>query len=306
MRKYWWLLFLMLVAAVFIPFTVEKKIRIADTQTNVAKQTTTSENISKWYEPFNSMQKAEISADKISGNGEEVQIKIKDPVSTVLTAVNNGKQKIFLYEVLSVPDKRGEADVLLSYNSNLYKKISGEDATVKNAVKSLDNLKAFIEVPEIRYGYKIEHTLVVDTTFLVMSGKATPENFQAEVNKTYEALVNFSGRNNGGFTGVRIFNKNKNADGNINFSCAIGITKVFPVQPAPTISFERMPYQKNLLKADYTGPYKDVDKVHKALTNFAEDNNLTTMAIAFEKWTDGPVTVGDEDLVRISVFLPVY
>ena len=307
MRKYWWLIIpVLLIAAGFIPFTVEKKIRIADTLNTVAKQTTVPANIAKWFEPFNNLPKPSIAADNISGNGEVLRIKIKDPVSIVLTYEKSGAEKLFLLEVLSVAEKRGVADVLLSYNSNFLKKITGESEMVKNAEKSLDYLKSYIEIPEIRYGYKIEHTLVVDTTFLVMSGHAAPENFQTQVSKTYEVLEHFAEKNNGGFNGVRIFNKKRNADGNIDFSCAIAVTKSFPLQPAAGISYEKMPYQKNLLKADFTGPYKEVEKVHKALTNYAEDNNLTTMAIAFEKWTDGSVTVGDEDLVRVSVFLPVF
>lgn len=307
MKKYGLALLLAIIVAIlFIPFTVEKTVSVKDTQANIAAQTTKPDRIARWYVPFNTAADTVLTSNSIAAGNSGLNISLKDPVSTILEPYNSNSKKKMLLEIFTDAQKPGETLAMLSYNSNLFRKITGQPELIQEAEKSLENLKNFIEDPQLRYGYKIGHTLVTDTTFFVKSGTAAPQELQDAVNKTYEELLNFSEQRGGGYNGVRIFNKRLNAEGLYEFSCAISVTGNFSGKPAPPIQLERMPYQKNLLMAEYTGPYKDVDKAYQALKEYAEDNKLTVMAIPFEKWTDGPVTVGGDDLVRLQVFLPVF
>ena len=69
---------------------------------------------------------------------------------------------------------------------------------------------------------------------------------------------------------------------------------------------KHMPYQKNLLEAEFDGIYKNVDSVYRALEAYKEDRSLINMAIPYQKFLTPGYGFSDTQRVRINVYYPFY
>ena len=307
MKRFWWLILVaVFTSGLFIPFTKEVEQNVKEDVFSVTRLTTNAPQIAKWYLPFKDEKSLKISTTEIIGGNRKLVISLKSPTTTVLTAYYNNTKKTFLLEVFPDSANSPQTSTLLSYNTTLLKQIIGDGILVNEARQSFARLKEHLENAELRYGFEIKQEKVTDTAFLVMNKLSGSANLQQVVDSMFSALLQFSSINKGGFTGRRIFYKQQVKGREYLLSAGIGISRIFPNKPNNEIEYQAMPYQKNLLVTVYTGPYAGITKAYAALNDFAADHNLISMAIPFEQWEEGPITVGDSDLVRLKVYLPVY
>ena len=67
-----------------------------------------------------------------------------------------------------------------------------------------------------------------------------------------------------------------------------------------------MPFGKNLLVANYHGPYGEVHKAYTALENFKADHRLSSMAIPYQKFLQEGYDFSDDEIVQMKVYYPVF
>ena len=72
------------------------------------------------------------------------------------------------------------------------------------------------------------------------------------------------------------------------------------------LAHKKMPFGKNLLVANYHGPYGEVHKAYTALENFKADHRLSSMAIPYQKFLQEGYDFSDDEIVQMKVYYPVF
>ena len=87
---------------------------------------------------------------------------------------------------------------------------------------------------------------------------------------------------------------------------SIGITSNIENIPlAGQFALRRMPYQRNLIIADYEGPFGKINELFTAMEQYRTDNSMTSMAIPFIKFTTDSIDFDDTKIIKVKGFFPV-
>ena len=222
-----------------------------------------------------------------------------------MTGTKNGK-KFLVFNIIPDSTNTTQCDVSLSYNTTLFKKLFGATSLEKEAVKSLDNLKAYMEDTKKLYGFEIGREIVTDTSFL-FSRRTVPQNEkQAGTKKLFEDLIAYSQKNNLGYTGTRIFYTMTQNGNQVTLYASIGISNRFENTVGNIYEYKAMPAGKNLLVAIYQGPYDEVNKAYAALEQYKSDYLLSSMAIPFQKFMNEGYDFADDQVVQLKVYYPIF
>lgn len=290
------------------PFSVTEQVEIESGFGTVAEQFSNNANLAKWFLPFANEPKEDV---KIKTSGTTVlesakasmQKNMPDTYSAILV-LNKEKKAVFV--IAPVTEDIRSSIVYLSYKTNYLNRFLRLNKSEKLFSESLKNLKLYMEDPLQFYGYEMKIVPVSDTTFLVTKTTARKEEITQKANALFEKLIAFAEKNNGGYTGVRIFHKERITGDVYDLSAGIGVTSDFPVLAAPGIEYKRMPFQKNLLVTTYTGLYGDIWKAYEAIALFKKENGLGSMAISFEKFPEGTLNFSDSEMVRVEIYYPIF
>lgn len=171
--------------------------------------------------------------------------------------------------------------------------------------KLAEKLDRYFNDTKELYGYRIERTLVEDTSYLFKTITVpTPSVFE-RLPLVYDSLIQFARQQNLDYRGIRIFNIHRldSVYSQLNASIAIhGRT-------APTrekIFLKQMPYKKNLLVAYYRGPISETGKALEALERYRGDHGLIRMAIPYVQVPAGDFNFSDSTETELKVFYPVF
>jgi effector-binding domain-containing protein len=301
---------LLLMAALF-PFSVSEKVEINASFSSVAEQFLNNTKLAKWMLPFAGEKKEDVTihtsgAIALQTPKEKLQKVMPDKYAAVFILAEKGKEKKATFAISPLNNDLHNSIVTLTYKTNYLSRLLKLQKAELIFSESLKNLKTYMEDPLQFYGYEMKIATVSDTAFLVSKIVATKQEINQKANALYENLISFAEKNNGGYTGVRIFHKERITENEYFISVGVGVTTVFPVTAAPGIDYKKMPFQKNLLVTTYTGPYGEIWKAYEAIEHFKTDNNLSSMAISFEKIPDGPVNFNDSEMVKVEIYYPIF
>ena len=174
-----------------------------------------------------------------------------------------------------------------------------------DATASLDSLVAYFSSPQKMYGYPVREILVTDTAFLFASREIASADFTRESTALFDMLLRQARALNVPYTGVRIFNIDKEGPRRTIYA-GIGIERRVDTAPGDSASFKWMPYQKNLLAIDFEGPYAEIDQLKEALERYRLDHQKSSMAIPFHKYLSDGYGFADSQVVKLRACLPVY
>jgi hypothetical protein len=303
----------LLLSALFIPYEAQYQVKVRGEVTRVVEQISVTENLPRWMYPFTELKK---DALKSGGTGapalrsttteDKIDIAFVTPFSASVDYSKGGKPVRFFYSFLPSEQEKGFTIVNVSYKKSLFNQLFPATGYNDYGVKSLNNLKSYIEDPLQLYGYDIKVTTVKDTSFLVKQITVKKEELADKADALFAELIAFAEKNNGNFTGVKIFHRERITKDEYDISAGIGVTKSFPVLAGNGIEYKMMPLGKNLLITTYTGLYGDIDKAYEAIDQFKKDNALSSMAISFEKIPDGVTRLSDSEMVRLEICYPIF
>lgn len=289
---------------------VDKRLTIPYSMQKIQEQLTVPENMAKWYLPFagidTTQQKIVATRKKIEAGENYLEIMNQSVAGAGITTGNKNAKKIFVFSIFPDTVNKMQCDVQLSYNTTLFKKLFGAGSLEKEAVKSLDNLKAYMEDTKKLYGFQIEQETVVDTSYLFTRRTVLAAEKQAATKKLFEDLISHAEKNSLGYTGARIFYTVNDAAGQVTLFAGIGISKRFEKKAGNMYEYKGMPAGKNLLVAIYQGPFGEVDKAYAALDQFRSDNYLSSMAIPFQKFMNDGYDFADDQVVQMKVYYPIF
>lgn len=290
--------------------TFEKEVAVPYTMQKTGEQLYQMKNVVKWYFPFSTYNNL---AEKIVGNtlptatdGHEISILTPTSVSSIIEGAYKGNKRQFLFTAVTDTNELDACKIKLHYKCSLLDNWLDKGGLIKEAKKSLENLKAYMEDTKQFYGYTIEETTVADTAFIFRSATVPIAKKRAATKELFEQLIEYSNANNGGYTGARIFYSIPYGKDMTMLFASIGVSNMIVTKPGEPVQYKRMPFGKNLLMATYQGPYKDIDKVYLALENFKTDHKLSSMAIPYQKFLSDGYDFADDQIVQMKVYYPIF
>jgi effector-binding domain-containing protein len=273
----------------------------------IHRQISALDKITKWYTPFAD---ADTTGNKIINPDrleyENTVLKLTNIVgySAGYQIAENKKQETIFFDV--VPDTARYSKVTLTYKTSIWNKIFKGDKIIRDAEKSLQNLKEYMADSKKMYGYEIEMTDVTDTAFLFSSRIVTLENKKNAFKNLYESLIRFAEVKNLGYNGVRIFYSLPFGKDSIQLFTSIGISNTQNAPFAGDFVLKRMPNKGRLLMSYYQGRFGNVDAALNALMLFKTDNELSSMAIPFVKLMTEGIEFDDTQIIQARALYPVY
>jgi effector-binding domain-containing protein len=300
-----------IICIAFLPVSSKKSVEINASIYRISDQLVFADAAVKWLLPFAEEESRNIRIDngvvqKISDSSLQVVLRPRNSMTTEIIFSPENKPRTFTFSILTNDSTNRKNTVTLVYKTTLLNKITGLNKSAALAEKSLVNLKSYMEDPLQLYGYDIRVTTVKDTSFLVKQITVKKEELSDKAEALFAELIAFAEKNNGNFTGVKIFHRERITKDEYDISAGIGVTKSFPVLAGNGIEYKMMPLGKNLLITTYTGLYGDIDKAYEAIDQFKKDNALSSMAISFERIPDGVTRLADSEIVKLEICYPIF
>ncbi len=302
------LFFVIIIVGVFSYITLYNKtyttqIKINASLLKINNSITYIDNIAKWY-ILPSGKTGLVVSNKLINQKDTATISKLSAMSCLLKVAKGDGYKNVLYTITE--ESKQIQSVSLSYKNTVWGNNFDQNIIVESAKKSLLNLKTYIEDTKITYGYKIENTLVSDTTFLFTSRAVSNKNKKEAILNLYQSLIKTSEKFDAGFNGVKIFYITLLGQDSLRLYTGIGITKNIDTIPLyGEYTLKRMPYQKNLILGYYNGPFYNISDFFKALENYRVDNNKTSMAIPFIKFENSDFNFDDSTIINVKGYYPI-
>jgi effector-binding domain-containing protein len=312
-RKFWpFLAAIILVFTVFlvlfmktnVTYTVEVPFPMA----NALEQMRDTRKISQWTEPFSTDKenKLILGSQSLILGMDTLQIIHQGFGDMKFRRSNGNDSLIYLIEGDPVSDSVKKTNFTLSFTTTPWKKYTGKNPLVTEALKNMDAFRDFMKNPTKVYGYHIIDTTVTDTLFLFASRTIPTEKFAAETKSLFDMLIAEATKRNADYNGVRIFHFSQNGDATSSLFAGIGINRLINTSNSDIVSIKIMPYKKKLLIADFEGPYKNIHKVYEAIVMYMEDNKRISMANPFHKYISDGYGFSDTQVVKMRVSFPVF
>jgi hypothetical protein len=293
--------------ATVIKNTNETKVVINAPFKRIYNQIASINNYTNWYTPFKQAPKEALrisGKNKIETKNKSLEIDKLFERSCLLNVTENGENAHVLFTLTE--DTLKQMTVVLTYKSSWWHKYVNKKNVVANAETSLQQLKLFCEDTKAVYGYNMREELVTDTTFLFTSTIVSKSQKEQTIKQLYTRLIDFAAKKDAGFTGTRILYVTPVGTDSVRLHQSIVVTKNIQQLPIMgSMSIKRMPYQKNLLVADYTGKLQDIDKVFAALELCSIDDKMISMAIPYIKLSPTLENFNDTTTITGLAYFPI-
>lgn len=259
----------------------------------------------KTSEQFSSVDKVKNWYRFPEGSQDSIALREQTPVQLLMDIINPGSKNTFRFTINGDTADIYRSLVTLQYPTTLFNKLTGETAPVKLARKNLAGLKEYMEDTRRFYGYEMQLVKVEDTAFLFRTVVVPAAEKRAGTRKVFDELIGFAATADAGYNGVRICYYVP-GDEEVRIFAGVGVTRMVDPPLSTGIEYKRMPYGKNLLVASYQGTLEDVTKVYRAMEQFKNDHNMTSMAIPFQKILSDGYDFSDDQVVQLKVYFPVF
>jgi len=300
-----------LVFSVFYTRTYKQEIKVPVGVNKTVEHIINAKHLAKWYIPFASgdtLREVISSAphQKVTLGDEFVEILESNSMHTRFIAGDKDASKELLFQVEPDNVEMNHSVVSLIYKNTLFKELFSNDRVTKNAAQSLTNFKAYLESTKMLYGYDIQKVLVKDTAFIFGSDTVLTNDKAKGMENIYAKLLDFAKQKNAIYNNVRIFHSQKLGTDQTILFAGIGIKEPIKTEASDKFQYKGMPGGKNLLVAEFNGPYSEVSKVYVSLKQYLDEHKLIAMAIPFEKFVSEGFSFADSQRVNLIVTYPIY
>lgn len=174
-----------------------------------------------------------------------------------------------------------------------------------NIKKSLDSLKAFMEVDSRRYGYSIQLIPVIDTliatTKITIPGAEVKNSIPVVLTRlrNYITLSDIPAARDYYYVSV-VYPGNKEA------TLAVGIPVSKTVTGTPDVEFLKLPANGRLLAGSYKGLYADKQKLYAAMDSYISDKRLKKVAQPLEQYKMTDTAFARNPYITMTLFYPIF
>jgi len=303
----------LLIAACFIPVTQQKSINIKSPFLNIY---TVLSNPVKWEQWRPDLKKALLAdSNTVSIQKQNAGFTIKAKTFTLVTESKGVKFYIsekssertenYHYTLIPIADKfLNKTTVTADENTNAIKYMIEMLIPSVSRDLHLTDLRNFMEIDSLHYGFNIFGTGVPESHLIVMRKEVLKtdkfkvagemlDNLQQYVKSTqakqlYPVIAQFLSK------------------GKDSTQVNVGLYIDKEVPSAHGIVFTRMPKGGPLYAATFKGKFSKRGLAYEALTQYFSDHSYQTAILPFETYLDNRLPVSDNELVNIQVNFSTY
>jgi len=314
-------LLLIVIAACFIPVTIQKTIAIKSPLLNVYQQLSDPLNWEKWRPDIKrvfiadsnkiSIQKDSATSFRIKYAGEELNV-ISNENLFIIEDCRDNKTVNYGYTIM--PDQlqmtvldRHPKKTLVTANKkvSLINYLIGKLRPVSFSDTHIDDFKKYMETDSLLYGCKITRTGVPENNLIVIDNAVLAKNKFSEAAKLLSKLQQYLKTHND-VKQMRPLIAQFVPKGLDSAQIKVGIFINKKVESENEIKYNRMPKGGTFYVAEFKGKFNERQRVYKGLHQYFTNHLYQTALLPFETYLDNKLPASDTDQVNIDVIFPSY
>ncbi|KIC92883.1 hypothetical protein [Flavihumibacter solisilvae] len=291
------MLSLLLLVSVSVPLTFTTRAFVPFTLNKTMEQLEQPQQISKWFLP---------ATDGIPQTEHMVSVVDAMPGYLTFSLVYDGTKKQFPVVVSRDPSNSKNCIVSLPVVNTLWKEFIDPDPHDDIMGNSIRNLERFTNSTRLYYGYPIARTTISDSSslYITTSTDTTKSSIQAGI--LLDSLIQYAGLKKIRYFGKRIlYSRHYNTD-SVQVFASILVNSTAEPKPSAGIIKKPVTAGKDMLVAEYSGPYRNVPAVYKALEQYKKDYSLVGASVPYEEYHSPGYGFQPDDSVQLKVCFPVF
>lgn len=293
----------------FNTVTTTKQIAIPFSMYRCGEQLNKAAALAKWYLPFSENNNVIITdsgkLQVLKLNDYTIDIQEPTPFGAVIRSSKGKNSKLFSFTVGTDSGSVQSSIIKLTYKSPLFNQWFGKSELERDAEKSLESLNTYMTDTKRFYGFEIQFVTVEDTSFLFSRLTVPVTEKRSGIVKLFDKLIAFADNKKSGYNGTRILYTAVSGN-EITLFAGIGVSTEVLTKVGDDIEYKRMPFGKNLLATSYQGPFGKSFKAFEALNLFKADQQLSSMAIPYQRIMSDGYDFSDEQMVQLKVYYPIF
>jgi len=305
------MLSLLLLISVSVPMTFTTRAFVPYSLNKTMEQLEQPLQISKWFLPFADIDTTTVTRplgvpQRISSSTHAVSVKNAMPGYVTLALKCEGMEKQYHVIVSRDPKNNRYCIVSLPVINTLWKKFIDPDPHDDIMYRSIKNLEKFTNDTRLYYGYTIKRKKVDDSTSLYITASIGKTRCPQQARLLFDSLIHYAAANNISYSGKRIqYSRISNSDSLQIFASIIVNSSAEQNLSEGIIRKPALPAGE-LLEAEYSGPYRDVTAVYKALEQYKKDYALVSASVPYEEYYSPGYGFLPDDSVQLKVCIPVF
>jgi effector-binding domain-containing protein len=304
------IVFLILVATLFIPFNNRAVVKINAPYFNCYQQLFTPQNWEKWQPAINGTYHTDSSLCKLTKSTNGFKVVIPEQVfivelqsSTTLSLKKSSLNKTLSYNYTIIPDTSDlVTSLIITYKTNAIKYILS--ALGKSLLHETDayDFKRYMENTKSYYGYFIKRDFLEAQKIVVKRKTFLTKDALIEEVKMKEQLYHYIQLNTLKQTAPLMVQYTPQSGDSTQVMMGIPVNKT--IKPDNDFLYMEIP-ATNALIADFSGSYDDKQKIYSALENYVHDRHLHKKIAPLEVF-DGALPGNGAEVTTFRIVYPVF
>ena len=305
------MLSLLLLLSVSVPLTFTTRAFVPFTLNKTMEQLEQPQQISKWFLPFADMDTLLVTSNlgvsqRKQQSDHMVSVVDAMPGYVTYSLVFEGTEKRFPVVVSRDPLNGRNCIVSLPVVNTLWKEFIDPDPHDEVMDNSIRNLERFTNSTRLYYGYTIARTTATDSSSLYITTSTDSTKFSTEAGILLDSLIQYAALNNIQYFGKRIHYRRQQNTDSVQISASIMVNSTAEPKPSAGIIMKPVSAGKDVLVVEYSGPYRNVPAVYKALEQYKKDNSLVGASVPYEEYHSPGYGFLPDDSVQLKVCVPVF
>lgn len=291
------MLSLLLLLSVSVPLTFTTRAFVPFSLNKTMEQLEQPQQISKWFLP---------ASDGIPQSEHRVSVVDAMPGYITFSLLYDGTKKQFPVVVSRDPANSRNCIVSLPVVNTLWKEFIDPDPHDDIMDNSIRNLERFTNSTRLYYGYPIARTTSTDSSSLYITTSTDSTKCSTQAGVLLDSLIHYAALNNIRYFGKRIhYSRLQNSD-SVQIFASILVNSTAEPKPSAGIIMKPVSAGKDVLVAEYSGPYRNVPAVYKALEQYKKDYALVSASVPYEEYQSPGYGFLPDDSVQLKVCIPVF
>lgn len=304
------LLLIVLIAALIIPFNEQVTIKINASYFNCYQQLFTPGNWKKWQPDLNKAYSTDPSAYKeiptvkgfeISTPGVYFSVKQQDSYNLLVKRISNNKELNYSFTI--IPDSKGLTTTMvvtsgingLTYLMKLFK-----DDDLKNT--GINSFKNYMEDVRLYYGFLIKREQTPGKMVAAERKTFLKDDLYQQIGQIHHKLYDFVLQNNLKVIYPLQLQYVSHKGDSLQTIVGLPVNKKINILNN-SVEYMNMPRGK-ILVGYFKGTYKDREKLYNAMQVYMNDNYIHPMIAPFEVFKSNKLPAGDSTIVDMQVVIP--
>jgi len=298
---------IVLIAACFIPVTLQQSLTIKSTFFNTYEQFARANNWKKWRSDLRDTWMSDSSKITTQATGNTFSIACKE-LTLQVTNIDgysfnvdekNADGELFYNYTVTPKKEQNQAQVVVSEKKSFIKYLSGLFSGNSLPETHLGDIKRFMENPDLYYGFNIRKVHVTDTNIVVLTKTVPAKSQFDEAGQLLSALKQYAASKQ--LRQVQPLIAQFLPGRNDSVRLKIGLPVDKKIQTQPPFLFMTMPPGGYFYTTTYTGKLSNKIKAYSALYQYFRDRAMQTPILPFETYLDNKLPIADTSQVHLRL-----